>query len=390
MRKTKTKLTEVRIGDETFQCVTWPKLGKGRNRRFFKSKLEAKTFLQQKLVEEHNSGTAGMAFTECQRAEYLECAAKLAPFDVTLRDAVNFYLPHLQATNRTCTARELMTELLNAKKADRASARYLSDLRSRLTQFANTFDGKPVAEITTTDIDQWLRGLTDSETGNPLAGTTRNNFRRVLVVAFNFAHLRGYCVANPAAKSAKAKVIDAAAGILTVDELSRLLANTPEELVPYVAIGAFAGLRRAELERLDWKEVDLTEGLIEITANKAKSARRRFVTIQPNLLLWLTPHAQLSGPVTPAGYAKHFERARAAAGICNWPNNALRHSFASYYLAHFKKAGAAELALEMGHTNTNLVFQHYRQLVKPNEARRYWALAPVAKATNLVPLTKVA
>jgi integrase len=212
----------------------------------------------------------------------------------------------------------------------------------------------------------------------------------VLVVAFNFAHLRGYCVANPAAKSAKAKVIDAAAGILTVDELSRLLANTPEELVPYVAIGAFAGLRRAELERLDWKEIDLTEGLIEITANKAKSARRRFVTIQPNLSLWLTPHMQLSGPVTPAGYAKHFERARAAAGIRNWPNNALRHSFASYYLAHFKKAGAAELALEMGHTNTNLVFQHYRQLVKPNEAKRYWALTPAAKATNVVPLTKAA
>ena len=251
MRKTKTKLTEVKIGDETFQCVTWPKLGKGRNQRFFKSKAEAKTFLQQKLVEQQNYGTAGLAFTERQRAEYLECADKLATFDVTLRDAVNFYLPYLQAKNRTCTARELVTELLNTKKADGASTRYLSDLRSRLTQFANSFDGRPVSEITTTDVDQWLRGLTDSETGNALAGTTRNNFRRVLVVAFNFAHNRGYCVANPAAKSAKAKVIDAPAGIFSVDELSRLLANTPAELIPFVAIGAFAGLRRAELERLE-------------------------------------------------------------------------------------------------------------------------------------------
>jgi integrase len=280
--------------------------------------------------------------------------------------------------------------LLNTKEADGASPRYLSDLRSRLTQFADSFDGRPVSEITTTDVDQWLRGLTDSETGKALAGITRNNFRRVLVVAFNFAQNRGYCVANPAAKSAKAKVIDAPAGILSVDELSRLLANTPAELIPFVAIGAFAGLRRAELERLDWKEIDLVEGLIEITARKAKSARRRFVKIQPNLLLWLRPHAQLSGSVTPAGYRKRLEAARAAARISLWPNNALRHSFASYYLAHFKRAGAAELALEMGHTNANLVFQHYRQLVKPNEAKRYWALTPVVKATNVVPITKAA
>jgi integrase len=85
-----------------------------------------------------------------------------------------------------------------------------------------------------------------------------------------------------------------------------------------------------------------------------------------------------------------LEAARAAAGIGVWPNNALRHSFASYYLAHFKRAGAAELALEMGHTNTNLVFQHYRQLVKPNEAKRYWGQTSVVKATNVVPITKAA
>src|SRR5205823_6391973 len=122
----------------------------------------------------------------------------------------------------------------------------------------------------------------------------------------------------------------------------------------------------------------------------AKSARRRFVTIQPNLLLWLTPHTQLSGPVTPAGYRTVLKRARAAAGICEWPNNALRHSFASYYLAHFKRAGAAELALEMGHTNANLVFQHYRQLVKPQNGKQYWSIVPETKRANIVHLAKAA
>src|SRR5206468_1819624 len=149
--------------------------------------------------------------------------------------------------------------------------------------------------------------------------TTRNNFRRVLIVAFNFARERGYSAGNPAEKSARAKVIESAIGILTLEETVRLLESAAPELVPYVAIGAFAGLRRAELERLDWKEIDLQSSLIEVTAKKAKSARRRFVKIKPNLLLWLKPYAKSHGLVTPLGYRKLLARARRLACIQTWP-----------------------------------------------------------------------
>lgn len=111
----------------------------------------------------------------------------LKPFGKTPREAVNFYLPHLQATNRDCNAAELVEELLKVKTADGASERYPSDLRSRLGQFAAHFDGKPVSEITATEVNECLRTLSDSGTGNRLAPTTLNNFRRVLIVAFNFA-----------------------------------------------------------------------------------------------------------------------------------------------------------------------------------------------------------
>ena len=67
------------------------------------------------------------------------------PLAQRLRDAVEFYLPHLQATKRSCTAAELVDELLQAKEADGASTRYLADLRSRLNQFAAVFDGRPLA-----------------------------------------------------------------------------------------------------------------------------------------------------------------------------------------------------------------------------------------------------
>ena len=389
MNGTATKLTEEARDGKPIYCVQWPKFPKGRNRKYFKEKIEAETFLKQKLVEKKSYGDEGMAFGLRERGEYLECAEKLAPFNATLRDAVNFYLPHLQATNRSCTVNQLVDQILSGKKADGASRRYIKDLKSRLNQFAAAFNSKVVAKITTTDIDQWLRSLTNLN-GMRVSPVTRNNFRRILHVAFNFARDRGYCMDNPVVRTAKAKVIESPTGILTAEETFRLLENSPDELVAYVAIGAFAGLRRAELERLDWKEIDLPSRLIEVTASKAKSARRRFIKIKPNLLLWLEPYAKPNGPVAPPNFRKLMEGAQKAAGIQDWPNNAIRHSFASYYLARFNKAGAAELSLEMGHTSANLVFQHYRELVKPKDGRLYWNIVPERRGGKIVPFANAA
>jgi integrase len=188
-----------------------------------------------------------------------------------------------------------------------------------------------------------------------------------------------------AAKTQKAKEIDAPPGILTVQQTARLLEAASPELLPYIAIGAFGGLRRAELERLDWSEIDFESGLIEVTAKKSKTARRRFVRIQPNLREWLLPVRKHKGNVTPgeATFEKLFDEARTAAGIDEWPDNALRHSFASYHLAHFKDAAA--LALEMGHVNSGMIFNHYRELVRPKEAERYWNIRPAATA-KIVPI----
>ena len=51
-------------------------------------------------------------------------------------------------------------------------------------------------------------------------------------------------------------------------------------------------------------------------------------------------------------YRNRLEEARRATGNTEWPNNALRHSFASYHLAAFQDASA--LALEMGHSTTRI------------------------------------
>jgi hypothetical protein len=72
--------------------------------------------------------------------------------------------------------------------------------------------------------------------------------------------------------------------------------------------------------------------------------------IQPALLAWLTPNrGQKTGKVCPPICESFWQRA----GITAWPINALRHSFASYALEHFKQPGT--LTVEMGLTDEDLV-----------------------------------
>jgi integrase len=82
-------------------------------------------------------------------------------------------------------------------------------------------------------------------------------------------------------------------------------------------------------------------------------------------------------------FRKLVDSARVAAGILNGPDNALRHSFASYHLARFKNA--ASTALELGHHDSRVTFAHYRELVKPKDAERYWIIRP-ARTAKIVPL----
>ena len=355
--------------------MTTPKLGGGRNRRFFKDKAEAETFVQFAKVQQENYGTAALSIPDALRVEAIECAELLQPFGVTLRDAVRFYAAHLKAITGSRKVSEVVADLLAARTADGMSPRYLGDLRWRLGRFALSFGEEMIAGISASRIDQWLRGL-------GVGAATRNTFRRRVAALFNFARRRGYVTENPVADVERAKERETEIEILSVSQVARLLLSASSDMLPFWAIGAFAGLRRAEIERLTWSEIDFDADVIEVKASKSKTASRRLVTIQPNLRAWLAPYRTRSGRVCPLNLQRKIfgdrERAELRAG---WPQNALRHSFGSYHLAQFNDP--AKLALEMGNSPAT-IFRHYGQLVKPKQAERYWKIVPAASGKKVV------
>jgi integrase len=194
---------------------------------------------------------------------------------------------------------------------------------------------------------------------------------------------------NPVDAAMKPKVVESAVGILSVKESLALLkaAHARPQILPAIAIGLFAGVRDAEIKRLDWRNVNLETGYLEVSASIAKKGSRRLVEIRPALQEWLKLHPKLSGPVWPAGERGRIltEAARVAAELKVWPHNALRHSFASYALAKWQNANA--LALEMGNS-VPIILEHYRELVLPTEAEAFWSLTPskVLEESNVIQL----
>lgn len=377
MRKTKFRVKRYRDSKRpSLKFVVSGRENNKRTRRFFTTKAEADSYEKAKNIELRNKGVEGAEFPTALRVMAEECTKQLARYGRTIEDATEFFVQHLAASEKSCNAIELVEQLLGAKEKDGASRRHLDDLRSRLNIFAAQFDGKMVATITSAEIDDWLRSL-------KVSAVTRNHYRRLIVLAFNFAVQRGYAKHNPAKETAKAKERKADIGILGVTQAAQLLESAAPEVLPYIALGLFAGLRRAEIERLDWSEIDFESGLIKVTAQNAKTAQQRYVKMQPSLREWLMPVRAHKGRVTPEDFRRRFDEARLAAGITQWPDNALRHSFASYHLAHFDNS--ALTAADLGHHDSRITFKHYRQLVKPKEAERFWSIKP-ATAEKVVQL----
>jgi integrase len=159
--------------------------------------------------------------------------------------------------------------------------------------------------------------------------------------------------------------------IFAPENIASLLNKADATLRPFLALGAFAGLRTAELQRLDWSEIDLDRGFITVAASKAKTRQRRLVPISDNLKLWLIPARQASGPV-----CLHQRAQRPAAELCEgliWAKNGLRHSYISYRLAILHDT--ARVALEAGNS-PEVIFGHYRELVTPDEAKAWFGVNP--------------
>ncbi len=289
-----------------------------------------------------------------------------------IAEACGFFMRHGASQIKPRLVGDVCDELLAVKERRTETGRpaseiYLRHLRVRLNKVRAAF-AVNVSSVTTADLQSWYDSMR-------VAPETLRSMHKAVNTLMSFAESRGYIHkgSNPmrGTEPVRGGTVGEI-GIITVDQMRHLLTTAPAGLVPFLAIGAFAGLRVSEIERIEWKDIDLPGGWIVVAADRAKTAQRRLVPIQPNLSAWLNLHKG-KGPVADPPEKRNMIEKWGA----RWPMNGLRHSYISYRLACIQDVG--KVALEAGNSPTK-IFSNYRELVKPDQGAAWFNVHPATKA----------
>lgn len=315
-----------------------------------------------------------LALTEialATRYSVLNALERLKPFGATLDEAVDFFIKHAKPPKPAVTFQEAIDEFMTIKGKAGLSQRYLDAATDYFNALRDRFKNVLVTEVDYKQAEGYIYDLRHS--WNP---TTRGNHLRHALLLYNFLIERGYVSAglNPFTKVPKPKQIEKAVTVLSVPDVARMLqyaydAQAKAECA-CMALVLFCGVRVEEVAKLDWSHVSLSKQRVEIPATVAKKGKRRSNELQPNALSWLSV-CRSEGKIAPPNFDNRLRAIRQEAGI-KYPQNAMRHSFASYHVAAFKDA--ADTATMLGHPNAVLLYNTYRDVVHHDDALLYWAI----------------
>jgi integrase len=308
-----------------------------------------------------------------------------------LRQAVDAFV-----AGRGATGEELgqaWTKFKIEREAMHLSIKTLKALKSNVGRFVAGQEKTALSAIKRDDVMTWLQ--------NPEWGPrTFNSYLTSLDTFFKWCVATERLGKSPTAAIPKIKAkqmpdIDEPPTILHLDQVKALLRATGETdkgLIPYVALGLFAGLRpQREDGQITWGDID---GTVFVRGLHAKNRQQRHVRIHPTLRAWL----DLKGDLPPKDLRRRFERVRIAAGLIavkvrtrkkkkgkgvtkigqkitwtGWDQDCLRHTFASRALPVF---GAEKTVEQLGSGDYETLFKHYGSLVTREDAQEFWNLTP--------------
>jgi integrase len=222
---------------------------------------------------------------------------------------------------------------------------------------------------------------------------------------------RGDVAVNPTLKLSLPELKAGRERVARAAEAASLIATLPLGDRALWATAVYAGLRRGELQALDWSSVDLEQGLIRVERSwdcragliepKSTSGKRR-VPIPEALRSHLLTHRLQQGrggrglvfagrngrPFDPGSVAARARTAWARAGLKPIGLHDCRHTYAAFMIA--ANVNAKALSSYMGHSTITVTLDRYGHLLPGNEpgsrsAPRYMARA--GKRTRLTSLT---
>ena len=244
----------------------------------------------------------------------------------------------LRQQERTVSFEQAVAAALEARKDSRIRTIY--DFRYFTRRFMKRCAGlarRRVRSITPQECAEYIETAFDTP-------RQRQKARLILSGVFGTAVKRGWCDANPVSKVEAPRVVEQPVPVLTPQEIEQLTTTAEAyqggSCAAAVGMMLYAGIRPHEVARLTWAQVDLQARAIYILPRHSKTGGARRVTIHRPLqrILRALKRAE-NEKICPRNWLRHWRELRRASGWSGgrkWPQDALRHTFASYHLSHFR------------------------------------------------------
>jgi integrase len=373
----------------------WKENGKWQ-RKQFKERQDAETFVALKRVEQENTGRAQRLvlspLTETQHEQALK-AFDLLGDTYPLADAVRYFLKHHRPPEFTIRLADAIKLYRDAKERDGLRPRSLQSIAWTLGAFTTATDNPHVHEVTAAQVDTFLLGLR-AKNGKDKATRRSWEIHRGALSGFfawsataDAASNRPFTFANPIDTIRKfssrqvREEQDAKPTTTTPQDVRRMLSALIRwrggKMVKPYALLYFTGIRPNELRRMAGREselVNLKTRTITIPANVSKTRQERQVHISDNLAAWLEA---FTGPVIPPDFERLNKKLRKHFGLSH---DEARHSFISYHVALHRSIGDA--ALQAGNSEA-IVKRHYLNTHTREEGGEFFRIIPGKRRAEL-------
>jgi integrase len=262
------------------------------------------------------------------------------------------------------------------------SKKRTTSLEGMMKMWMEYFKNVPVVEIDRKRIQTFLTSKTDGG----VSSATRNRHLSELRSMFNRCREWGVIYENPCEGIRLLRETGSRTRFLSVQEINELLKKCGSSIRPVILTALHTGMRRSELLKLQWSDIDLANRVI--TVEQAKSGKKRTIPIDDTLFktLQVLPSRFKKGWVFPSpkhdgnrcyDFKSRIDRAFRAAGLTDVTLHSLRHSFAS----HLVMAGTDIKTVQelLGHSSLAMT-QRYSHLAPDHRTRAIKVLDTALKS----------
>jgi site-specific recombinase XerD len=373
-----------------------------RERHYFTTRDKAKEHAQELREKFLAHGANAQAIKPSLAEAAVVAEFILAPWGASLVEAARFYAAARERQSASKPLAEATAAFLQSCEGLRG--RTIEGYRQTCKRLDNALADKVLATVSADELQAAV-----APAGTP--GAAAANRYRCARAFWRWSAKKGWCDATTfAAVEAPRVSNDGEISVLSIADAKALLraaeTHFPQAVATY-ALQLFAGIRVEEIARLEAGNVS-PDG-IELGASITKKNRRRHITLSPTLAAWIEVH-----PFTPcpnwrevhdacrrmAGWdiAARILAERVEAGKLKampkptrgrWPQNVLRHSFASYAIAG--GATLEEMLFTFGHSGgPALLRSNYVGKVTKKAALEFFAIRPAGTEAATTPLEIVA